>query len=154
MDRIFIRTKEDETLDIPLYDKVTVLTGDSATGKTKMLGWLSACKSVSKENPNEIVETSVNLEDITIITSEEMVKSLLKGEYYHKIIFIDRFMLWANTDLIEYIYNSENIYIILGHRNTSEITSQDAVLGLRHDGKNYTCYQIYENGLFNPKDII
>lgn len=149
---IYIRSKSGETLYIPLYDKVTVITGESATGKTKMLDWLKACKVAYTSN--EIIESSVNLEDIIVVQDREMVDSLIQLNVECKIIFIDRVSLFHSLALAEFIQSSKNLFILLGHRNVTELTSQDAVLGLRHDGKHYNCYQIYENGLFSPTEII
>ncbi|MDD6223605.1 MAG: hypothetical protein PUB18_01215 [bacterium] len=46
---IHIKTEETE-LYIPIYDKVTVITGNSATGKTKMMKFLYACKQAKKNH--------------------------------------------------------------------------------------------------------
>lgn len=154
MDNLYIKTKDNNSLYIPIKDKISVITGNSASGKTKMINWLIACKKVIKYNPNEIIECSTNLDDIEILTNENDIKALLDNKYNNKIIFIDRLNLYITEQLLDYMRDSKNIYIVTGHRNISEITGQDAVLGMKHDGKNYICYLIYENGLMKPTELI
>lgn len=56
----------------------------------------------------------------------------------------------CSDELLTFLYDSKNIFIIIGHRNVSELTSQDAVLAMKCDGNNYICEQIYKNGILNP----
>ena len=78
------------------------------------------------------------------------IKCDIKG----KIIFIDRGNILLDDENIKFLHESNNIFIVMGHRNITGITSQDAILGLDHDGINFTCYQIYEKGILYPRDII
>lgn len=152
IDRIYIKTHTGESLNIPIYDKITVITGGSATGKTKMLEWLKACKVGC--NTGEIVDATVDLNNIIVVTDQYVLAKLLSAYEEEKIVFIDRVSLWWTAQIADYVRNSRNLFVLIGHRNTSELTNQDAVLGMKHDGKHYECYQIYENGLFNPTDEI
>ena len=145
---IYIKTEETE-LHIPIYDKITVITGDSATGKTKMMHFLKACKSANKKNQAK-VESSVNIDDIILITDEYTSKLMIDKQESGKIIFIDRFNNLLSEELKEFIYESKNIFVLLGHRNVSELTSQDAVLCMKCDGNNYKCEQIYKYGILKP----
>ncbi len=141
-------------MDLPIYDKVSVITGYSATGKTKLLNWIKACKELYSINPKDITECSKNFDDILIITTKEECKSLLLAGYSHKIIFIDRFNYISNEELNNFVINSENIFILVGHGNTANFASQDAILGVRYEKGEYHFYQIYENGILNATDII
>lgn len=151
MNKNGIHIKTEETvLHIPIYDKITVITGDSATGKTKMMNFLKACKSAKKNN--EKIEASINLEDILLVFDEDTIKLLIENKEEGKIIFIDRFNTMQSKELIEFVNESKNIFIIMGHRNVSELTSQDAVLNMKCDGNSYKCEQIYGNGILNPTE--
>lgn len=153
MSSIIIKTKDGTTMELPIYDKITVITGDSATGKTKLIKWIQSCKNVYKDNPAEIIEHTMDLNDIIIIDSKESVDNLLTSDYSYKYIFIDRFNTLNTKELTNYVINSNNVFILIGHGNIEEYASQDAVLGIKHDGKHYGFYQIYKYGLFKPMKI-
>ena len=144
---IHIKTEE-SVLHIPIYDKITVITGDSATGKTKMMNFLKACKRAKKNNTK--IESSVNLDDILLVFDEDTIKLIIEKKEKDRIIFIDRFNTVYSEKLEKFMTESKNIFIIMGHRNTSELTSQDAVLNMKCNGNNYECEQIYKNGILNP----
>ncbi len=151
MTSIRIETNMGETMEIPIYDKVTVITGSSSSGKTKLINWLRACKNV----PLEVKDSSIKLEDIILITDNDSVTHILNEQPIGKYIFIDHYSFIENRiELYDFIKNSENIFIIMGHRNTSGLTSQDAVLVMRHDGKHYHCEQVYPDGMFKPIETI
>lgn len=144
---IYIKTEGTE-LHIPIYDKITVITGDSATGKTKMMGFLKACKNARKNNVK--IESSIDMDDILLVTDEDMLKMIIRTNEHEKIIFIDRFNNIYSQELLTFMNHSKNIFVIMGHRNISELTSQDAVLAMKCDGNNYSCEQIYKNGILHP----
>lgn len=144
---IFIKTEETE-LNIPIYDRITVITGDSATGKTKMMKFLDACKKAKK---NQIkIEANVNIDDIILVDDEYTLQLMIEKNESKKIIFIDRFNTLFSDELLKFMSKSDNMFIIMGHRNVSELTSQDAVLNMICDGNNYRCEQVYKNGILNP----
>lgn len=144
---ILIRTEYNE-LFIPIYDRITVITGDSANGKTKMMKFLDACKKA--KNNNVKVTSNVDINDIILVYDECTLQLLLEKRESKKIIFIDRFNRLFSKELLHFMQESDNIFIILGHRNISELTSQDAVLYMICDGSNYRCEQVYKNGILNP----
>lgn len=147
MNDIIIKTKAGDSLEIPIYDKVTVITGNSSSGKTKMIRWLQACLRV----PEEVTYSTVRLEDILVISENESLQFIMNNNTVNKYIFIDHYSFVANNKgLIEFITESNNKFIIIGHRNTSGLTSQDAVLRMRHDGRCFICEQIYSKGILKP----
>ena len=148
---IYIKTEETE-LHIPIYDKITVITGDSATRKTKMMGFLKACKNARKNNTK--IESSIEINDILLVSDEDMLKMIIEKNESKKIIFIDRFNNVYSEELLTFMNDSKNIFIIMGHRNISELTSQDAVLAMKCDGNNYRCEQVYKNGILHPIERI
>lgn len=151
MSSIIIETPYNK-ISIPLYDKITVITGDSATGKTKMINLLDSIKKTYKNDTS--IKANINLDSVVIVTDKYTLNLMEKTNETNKIVFIDRGNVVLDRDSIEFIHESNNIFIIMGHRNISGITSQDAILGLKHDGITYSCYQIYEYGIMNPKDIV
>ena len=148
---IYIKT-EDSELHIPIYDKITIITGDSATGKIKMMRFLKAYKNARKNNTK--IESTINLNDILLVSDENMINLIMDKKEHEKIIFIDRFHTIYSKKLVTFMNESKNIFIIIGHRNVSELTSQDAVLTMRCDGTNYYCEQIYKNRLLHPIERI
>lgn len=148
---IYIKINDCE-ISIPIYDKITVITGDSATGKTKMINFIKACLN-SVRNQAEI-ETSINLDDIIIIDDKYTMESVIKNDEKKKIIFIDRFNILVDKNILQFIQKSQNIFILIGHRNLSELTMQDAVLIMKHDGHSYRCSQLYEHGILNPAEKV
>ena len=116
-----------------------------------MINWIKACKDI----PKEVKYSSIKLEDIIIINDIDYAKHIINDKPIGKYIFIDHYSFMENDDSIfNFIQNSKNIFIVMGHRNTSGLTSQDVILTLIHDGKNYRCEQIYYNGLLNPLEVI
>lgn len=144
---IYIKTENSE-LHIPIYDKITVITGNSSTGKTKMVSFLKACKSSKRNGAN--IESSIPLDDIVLISDEYTLNLMMAGNEKNKIIFIDRFNILATNELMQFMHTSNNLFIILGHRNITELTSQDAVLSMQCTGNSYICKQMYKNGIMHP----
>ena len=106
---IYIKTEQTE-LHIPIYDKITVITGDSATGKTKMMRFLKACKNARKNNVK--IESSIDMDDILLVTDEDMLKMIIRTNEHEKIIFIDRFNNVYSEELLTFMNDSKNIFII------------------------------------------
>lgn len=150
-DTIFIRTDE-SSLEIPIYDKISVITGDSSTGKTKMMQFLKACKNAWRNNVK--IESNINLKDIILVDNEYTLESVIIRKESGKFIFIDRFNILVNNDILNFMKDSKNIFVIIGHRNISELTSQDAVLRMKCDGNNYICEQIYKHGILYPLEAL
>ena len=147
MNNISIKTNNGESIEIPLYNRIMIITGNSASGKTKMLKMLNACKNVHQE----VKESSINVDDIVIITDKHQLRSIIDNNVKGKYIFIDHYSFMENDKSIyNFIKTSNNIFVIMGHRNAKGLAIQDAILTLEHDGKNYTCKQVYEHGLFKP----
>ncbi len=120
----------------------------------KFFNFLRALKSVQKHGGKEILESTIDISTIELVNDESFAELILQQNIEEKIIFIDRMNVFLSPQLKSFIHNSNNLFILMGHRNISELTSQDAVLGLKHDGINYECYQIYKNGILNPTDKI
>ena len=114
--------------------------------------FLKAYKNARKNNTK--IESTINLNDILLVSDENMINLIMDKKEHEKIIFIDRFNTLYSEKLVTFMNESKNIFIIIGHRNVSELTSQDAVLTMKCDGNNYYCEQIYKNGLLHPIERI
>ena len=150
---IYIRTRY-YTIHIPIYDKVTVITGDSATGKTKLLNVLLACKGVSETNQDEVLESTINISDIVVVRNKDDLTSVLSQNLQKKYIFIDKMNLLYCDELDKFMDESKNIFVVNGHWDIAELTGQDAVLGLKHNGTDFECYKVYARGLLHPTDVL
>ena len=139
-----IESKAGESVEIPIYNKVTILTGDSATGKTKLIRFLKLLLSDSAE----IKRTSIDnvCDKVIVCESKEDVLSLIDKKVYNRIIIIDRFdIMSSEKKIIEFMKESSNIFIVAAHRDFDQCGySTDSMLGLKHDGINYTAYKLFE----------
>jgi hypothetical protein len=90
-------------VDIP--HKVNLIIGDSGTGKSYMLDILGAVKISS----NLISTTNIDVHDIRIWNKPDDINTSISG----KLIFIDRYSLIVNKDLVKFIEDSNNKFVIL-----------------------------------------
>lgn len=155
--KFVIESKALERVEIPLNNKVTILTGDSATGKTKLIKFLRLLLS----DESEIRYTSINdvCNKVIICESKKEVIDVINNRETNKIIVIDRFDLMSDDDkIINFIDDSSNIFIVAAHKAFKQCGySTDSMLGLEHDGINYTAYKLFETPadyMFNQKVLI
>lgn len=138
---INIKAKSGVCIKIPVNNKVTILTGDSATGKTKMIKYM---KELSKDT-NEIEHTTVNIDSFVFCDDIQDMINNINANIKHKVIIIDRFDTMSNNKkIIEFMINSENYFIVSAHKEFTKCGySTDSMLGIRHDGINYEAYKLF-----------
>lgn len=128
-----IKSKTGIEINIPINAKVTIITGDSATGKTKMIKQLNDLLGT-----NEIIESTVNKEQIEVIKDLAEFKRLYSMNIDNKIIFIDKFDLTDFKVSIPFIEESNNLFVLCAHRSLPECGwEEDSILEMHHDGKIY-----------------
>lgn len=112
-DSILIKTKS-FTVDIRIPSLISVVTGDSSTGKTLMLNLL---KDLQNAGSYKVVESNIELDDIIICTDQNDISYLLmhKDELVGKTIFIDRYDMYYSEDLTKFIKKSPNRFILMSH---------------------------------------
>jgi predicted ABC-class ATPase len=128
-----VKTKTGIKIDIPINAKVTIISGDSATGKTKMINTLSSLLQT-----HEIIESSVDNDDIIVVKDMQSYKLLLHASYEYKVIFMDKFDLTNFKESIPFIENSKNWFVLCAHRQLPSCGwDKDSILEMHHNGKEY-----------------
>ena len=152
-----IESTAGEKVQIPINNKVTILTGDSATGKTKLMRFIK----MLMYDKSEIKYASISevYDKVEVCQSKDEVLSLISKGVVNKIIFIDRFDTMSNNeDIINYMDDSSNIFIVAAHKAFKQCGySTDSMLGLKHDGTNYEAYKLFETPsdyMFNTDVLI
>jgi hypothetical protein len=125
------------SIDIPINAKVTIIKGDSSTGKTKMISDLSTLIET-----DDITESTVNPKDIILIKDLQSFRLLLETHYEDKLIIIDKFELTDFTESIPFLEDSKNWFIVCSHRRLPKCGwDRESVLEMHHDGTHYVCEQ-------------
>lgn len=133
-------------INIPINNKVTIITGDSATGKSKMLRDLD----FMLQDTSLITSTTVNLNSIIICHNVRNALNLLSNNksLNSKIIFIDDYDSIEPADetkLISIIRESKNLFVLMAHKDVPKCGyNHRSILGFEHDGKKYNAIQLFE----------
>lgn len=149
MKRIFyIKTKRGIEIKIPINNKVTIITGDAATGKTKMIH----CISDLLKDKSEIIETTITPESVIVCKDTDDVKTLVNGEEKGKIIFIDRYDSIEDVKpLISFIRETSNLFVIIAHKDVPQCGyDYSSILDMHHDGIKYEAKRLFNT----PSDYI
>lgn len=147
---LVIESKAGERVEIPLNNKVTILTGDSATGKTKLIKYIKLLITDSNEIKYASIADLSN--KLIVCETKNDVLELIKKKVENKIIIIDRFDLMSNNEkIIQFMKRSSNIFIVASHKEFKQCGySTDSMLGVKHDGVNYIAYKLFET----PRDYM
>lgn len=139
-----IESKAGESVEIPINNKVTILTGDSATGKTKLIRFIKLLLSDSAEIKQTSIDNVCN--KVIVCESKDDVLRLIDEKVCNKIIIIDRFdIMSSDKKIIEFMKESSNIFIVAAHKDFDQCGySTDSMLGLKHDGVHYKAYKLFE----------
>lgn len=141
INEFYLRTKSGISVRIPVNNKVTIITGDSATGKTKLVSYLSDLLI----DKNEITETSVDLDSIIICKDKLDVEQLVKENVNNKLIFIDRFDTLDN-EIISYISRTSCHFILFAHKDVPQCGyDYSSILEMSHDGTHYEGKRLFHN---------
>lgn len=136
-----IEAKSGVCIIIPLNNKVSILTGDSATGKTKLINYIGDLL----KDTSEIKNSSINIKNIKVCHNEEDVIELMKRNIKNNIIIIDRFDTMSNEDnIMEFIRESSNYFIVAAHKEFKQCGySTDSMLGLNYNDLTYKAYKLF-----------
>ena len=150
--KIDIRTRSGATIFIPINNKVTILKGNSATGKTKLINYLDMLLI----DKLEIEYCNMNYNNIIICKNKLEVMNFIENSkrthMKNKVIIIDRFdTMSADEEIIDFIAESQNVFIVCAHRPFDQCGYNTySMLGLKHDGINYEAYQLFKR----PSDYL
>lgn len=149
----YLKTKAGVEIRIPINNKVSIITGDSATGKTKMIRCL---KDVLKDK-SEVTAVTINLDDVLVCMNAEEFYSVVKENITDKIIFIDRFDTVDINKIIDFLRESNNVFVICAHKEIPKCGySIESMLGLFHDGKCYEAKRLFSSpsDFMNNKEVL
>lgn len=138
-DGFYVRSKDGTEIKIPINAKVSIIRGDSATGKTKMIKYLSDIITA-----NEIEECNYNISDIKVLRDIPEYKLFINSKTSkNNIIFIDKFDMTDFKESIPFIEESENFFVICAHRNLPRCGwCKESILELEHTKKKYTLKEL------------
>lgn len=117
--RVYIKA-EKFTIDIGINSLVSIITGDSSTGKTFMLTMMQILKEVGQD---KIIESNIDLDDIIICSNQKDIKNLLRDtdNTIGKTIFIDRYDINYSSELNDFIETSSNRFVIMSHAQYKQL---------------------------------
>lgn len=130
-----LKAKNGIEIDIPINAKVTILAGDDADDKTKMIRSISTILRL----PHEIASCSVDKSKIVIVKDMDAYRLLINQKQTEDyIVFIDKFDLTDFRESIPFIKDSNNYFIICAHRTLPSCSQEaDSILEMHHDGLRY-----------------
>lgn len=99
---------------MPIITPVMLIQGDTATGKTYLLKRLKLAQKNFSVVSDEI-SCNYDLSKFYVVLTKDELESVYK--YTNSIIFIDRFDIFADKRLIDFINTGTNIFVLM-YRNT------------------------------------
>jgi hypothetical protein len=126
-----VESKSGLHIHIPLLDKVVVIAGHSATGKTMMLNQLRALQ----DNPSEVKSSNIPLNKIRIVSHRaDLYDSNGLINLSDTLIFIDRYPIVVNDEIEEFMRESLNKFVVFSHAALDNVpTSIFSLLALEYD---------------------
>lgn len=106
-------------IDFPINNAVNVITGESASGKTKLMRDLYNALQMFRVN-NDNVECSVDISKVDVVNMEFIQSHSLKIEEIYKdggyILFIDNYDRFDNMELRKFVFRSRNIFFAVSRK--------------------------------------
>lgn len=148
MGRVIEIEAGDKRIYIPINNKVTIITGDSATGKTKMVKLLQSIKAI----PSLAVKSSINIETLEIIDCadrEELDLMMSMSNAENRIFIMDKYDALVNRNdiqkLVEFIQKTKSLFIIIAHNDVPKCGYNHAsILYMEHDGYTFEAKRYFQ----------
>lgn len=106
-------------IDFPINNVVNVITGEAASGKTKLMRDLYNALQMFRVN-NDNVECSVDISKVDVVDMEFIQSHGLKIEEIYKdggyILFIDNYDRFDNMELRKFVFRSRNIFFAVSRK--------------------------------------
>lgn len=124
-------------IEMTLTGSINILTGDSGTGKSYIVKKLQT--QLKEKALWQFTKSTIPMSKISICTSADDLDRIykLQGQF----IIFDRFDLYANEQLIEFINTQKNVVLLIsrkGYKNIRIIRQQ--LLVLNSSVKDGICY--------------
>lgn len=136
---IYIQS-ESLIVDLNTHSLISVIVGNSSTGKTFMT---SVLKDIKDAGVKKLIKSNVNLDDILLCTNKDSIQAMLlnKQNIKGKLIFIDRYDIYYSDELDTFISDSPNKFIIMSHTKYDRLnlnSSSFLVLNYSNTTKKFT----------------
>ena len=134
MEGFHMKSKDGTVIDIPINAKVSIIRGDSATGKTKMIKFMSDIIAA-----DEVASCNIDIDRIRVIRDNSEFKLFINSkELREHIIFIDKFDITDFSISIPFLEQSHNYFVVCAHRELPRCGwDRDSLLELKHTKKKY-----------------
>lgn len=137
-----------QNIDIQFHiiSPINVITGDSATGKSKMINDLGMLLEEHRLGGMKL-ESSFPVDFIKIMDSGSMLDkdfSRFSGGPY--LIFIDNFDRYDSKELRDFIFKTKNVFCIISRGSLLGSVSKRGWYSLKSDGKSYRLVSFIRDG--------
>lgn len=127
-------------IDFPINNAVNVITGESASGKTKLMRDLYNALQMFRVN-NDSVECSVDISKVDVVNMESIQSHGLKIEEIYKdggyILFIDNYDRFDNMELRKFVFRSRNIFFAVSRKVLPNCAAPRALNALVYEDGTY-----------------
>lgn len=127
-------------IDFPINNAVNVITGESASGKTKLMRDLYNALQMFRIN-NDNVECSVDINKVDVVNMEFIQSHGLKIEEIYKdggyILFIDNYDRFDNMELRKFVFRSRNIFFAVSRKVLPNCAAPRALNALVYEDGTY-----------------
>lgn len=107
---IYMRT-QGMYIKIPVLSKNTIIAGDSGSGKTFIVDKIS--KAVNEKFIRTEIDSNIDFDNTIVIKNAAEAKLLNKKNTKNKLIILDRADMYLDRELVDFINNSKNTFIIM-----------------------------------------
>ena len=130
--------------EFDLNRKVTIIRGDSATGKTTLLNMVSRYNQSPNSSP---IEFNVNPKCDTVVLTNQLWR--FKKDYENYIIFIDEHFDYTNDkEFNKFVNTSNNYFVIVDRDDTGRVDySITDIYRMKNSGKYSNIQPLYTNYL-------
>ena len=127
-------------IDFPINNAVNVITGESTSGKTKLMKDLYNALQMFRVN-NDSVECSVDISKVDVVNMEFIQSHGLKIEEIYKdggyILFIDNYDRFDNMELRKFVFRSRNIFFAVSRKVLPNCVAPRALNALVYEDGTY-----------------
>lgn len=127
-------------IDFPINNTVNVITGESASGKTKLMRDLQDTLRMFRVN-NDFVECSVDINKVDVVDMEFIQSRSLKIDEIYKdggyILFIDNYDRFDSAELRKFVFRSRNIFFAVSRKVLPNCVAPRALNALVYEDGTY-----------------
>lgn len=133
-------TTESFNVRLKLKSIVSVVTGDSATGKTFLIKML---ENLVDSHAINLIDSNICIDDLVICRTQRDIENLLglHSRFVNKTIFIDRYDLLHTNDLDRFILSGKNRMVLMSHTAYEHLDLHtESLINIKYDRESRTFY--------------